>query len=123
MVNSDQTWRRFDNYFYDYAFLFFAKKWNITKFIYGDSLGFDYWTLNSSDETIAKKLLTQFSGISVREENTINLIQSHLGFKPILVLDPTLLIDKQYYLNIIKHYKSINNYENNFIFSYKIVLE
>ena len=44
-VNSDQTWRKFDNYFYDYAFLFFAKKWNITKFIYGDSLGFDYWTL------------------------------------------------------------------------------
>jgi len=123
MVNSDQTWRRFDNYFYDYAFLLFAKNWNITKFIYGASLGFDYWTLNSSDETIAKKLLTQFSGISVREENTINLIQSHLGFKPILVLDPTLLIDKQYYLNIIKHYKSINNYENNFIFSYKIVLE
>ena len=44
MVNSDQTWRRFDEHFYDYAFLNFTKNWKIKKFIYGVSLGFDYWT-------------------------------------------------------------------------------
>ena len=57
MVNSDQTWRNFDNFFYDYAFLKFAKNWNIPKFIYGASIGFDYWALSSEDDKIAKNLL------------------------------------------------------------------
>ena len=31
MVNSDQTWRRFDKDFYDYGFLKFAESWKIKK--------------------------------------------------------------------------------------------
>ena len=42
MVNSDQTWRKFDKHFLDYGFLKFAKNWNITKFIYGASFRFIY---------------------------------------------------------------------------------
>ena len=68
MVNSDQTWRRFDKDFYDYAILNFSKKWKIKKFIYGASLFFDYWTLTPDDEKIAKYLLKNFTGISVREK-------------------------------------------------------
>ena len=122
IVNSDQTWRKFDNHFYDYGFLKFAQNWNIPKFIYGASLGYDYWPLNSKVETIAKKLLKQFSGISVREKGSVNLVKKHLGIEPVFVIDPTLLIDKKSYLNLIKNYKSNINYEN-FIFSYKIVKE
>ena len=95
MVNSDQTWRKFDKFFYDYAFLAFAKNWNIPKFIYGASLGYDYWPLNSKDERIAKLLLKNFTGISVREKNSIKLIKNHLGIEPIFVIDPTLLIEKK----------------------------
>ena len=54
MVNSDQTWRRWDQSFYDIAFLKFAKNWNIQKFIYAASLGFNTWEFNKKDETIAK---------------------------------------------------------------------
>ena len=104
MVNSDQTWRKWDKYFYDIAFLNFAKKWNIRKIIYGASTGSDIWKLTKEDEIIAKNLLKNFKGISIREKGSINMIKKHLGFKPTFVLDPTFLIDKKYYLklNIIK---------------------
>ena len=37
-----------------------------------------------------------------------------------MVLDPTLLIDKKYYLNLIKYYKSNNIINNKYIFIYSI---
>jgi len=94
MVNSDQTWRKFDNHFYDYGFLKFSEKWKKKKFIYGASLGYDYWSLNKQDEIIIKDLLKSFSGISIREQGSLNLIKKHLGIEPVLVLDPTLLTFK-----------------------------
>ena len=79
LVNSDQTWRKWDKYFYDCGFLKFAEKWNKLKFVYGASLGFDYWDLNQNDEKIIKPLLKDFSDISVRERGSIKLIQAHLN--------------------------------------------
>ena len=73
MVNSDQTWRRFDKDFYDYGFLKFAESWKIKKFAYGASLGYDYWKLTQKDEEVAKKLIANFSDISVREEGAVKL--------------------------------------------------
>ena len=122
MVNSDQTWRKFGrNYNYlDYGFLRFAQDWNIKKFVYGASIGYDYWDFSPKEDIIMRKLLKNFTGISVREKGSIKLIQEHLGITPELVLDPTLLIDKQYYLNLIKDYKNNNNYYkiNDYIFIY-----
>ena len=57
MVNSDQTWRKFDKNFLDYGFLKFAENWKIKKFIYGASLGFNYWRISKKDEIKAKNLL------------------------------------------------------------------
>ena len=94
MVNSDQAWRRFDKHCYDDGFLKFAENWKIKKFVYGASIGYTDWKFTSKDEIIAKDLLKTFSAISVREEGAIKLIKQHLGIKPELVLDPTLLIDK-----------------------------
>lgn len=123
MVNSDQTWRRFDEHFYDYGFLKFAENWNITKFVYAASIGYDYWQLTQKDENVVKLLLKNFTGISIREKGSIGLIEKHLGIKPLLVLDPTLLIDKKYYLKLIKNYKSNINIKENFIFTYLLELE
>lgn len=120
MVNSDQTWRRLDEHFYEYAFLNFSKKWKIKKFIYGASIGLDDWTLTSDDEKIAKYLLKNFTGISVREKDSIELIKKHIGINPLFVLDPTFLIDKKYYLKLIKHYKNDNIINNKYIFVYSI---
>ena len=120
MVNSDQTWRKFDEHFLDYGFLKFAKNWNITKFIYGASLGYDYWMLSTEDESIAKELLKNFKGISIREQGSLDLIKKHFGIIPEIVLDPTLLIEKKYYLNLIKNYKKNKKINKNYIFVYKI---
>ena len=119
IVNSDQTWRKNSKNFYNIAFLKFAEKWNIPKFIYGASIGINKW-FSKSDEKIAKYLLKDFTGISVRDLNLINLIKEHLGINAIFVLDPTLLIEKKYFLNIIKNYKNHINIKNNYIFTYKI---
>ena len=120
MVNSDQTWRKFDNNFYDYGFLKFAQNWKINKFVYGASIGSCDWKLTNKDDLIAKNLLKDFNGISVREEGSIKLIEQHFGVKPELVLDPTLLIDKKYYLDIIKDYKGNVIINRKFIFIYSV---
>ena len=124
MVNSDQTWRKWDDSFYDIAFLKFAEKWKIHKFIYGTSLGYEEWKFSKEDEETAKCLLKNFTGISVRENCSVPLIKKFLGFEAQYVLDPTFLIDKNIYLDLIKDYKSeiikeINNEE--FIFAYIII--
>ena len=79
IVNSDQTWRKFDRHFYDIGFLKFAEKWDIPKFIYGASLGFSKWKMTKLDVNIAKNLLKNFTGISVREKGSVNLVNLFLA--------------------------------------------
>ena len=121
IVNSDQTWVKFDKNFYDYGFLKFAEKWKIPKIVYGASLGTEKWRFSKKDEEIAKELLPDFLGISVREKGSIELIEKHLGIKPKFVLDPTFLIDKNYYLNLIDDFKEEQTLKNDsYIFTYNI---
>ena len=120
-MNSDQTWRKWDSSFYDIAFLKFAKSWKIPKFIYGTSLGYEEWKFSKEDETIAKYLLKNFTGISVREKSAVYLIKKFLGFDAQYVLDPTFLINKKLYLNLINDFQSeiikkINNKNYTFVY-------
>ena len=120
MVNSDQVWRK-GNYFYlDIGFLKFSHNWDIKRFIYGASMGLDFWAFKKRENCIMKHLLTGFSGVSVREQGTMRLVESNLNIKSTLVIDPTLLIDKKYYLNLIKDYKNEFNSNDNYIFVYEI---
>jgi len=127
MVNSDQTWRNWHNdtpsedpFFYDVAFLRFSQNWSLPKFVYGASLGVDYWKFNKEDDNIAKYLLKNFSEISTREKGSIKLIKNHLGYKAKFVLDPTLLINKNYYLDLIKDFKDDIIVNDNYIAVYTI---
>ena len=67
-----------------------------------------------------KNLLTKFSGISFREKESIDMVKEHLGVTPEFVLDPTFLIDKKYYLNIIKNFKGNIMKDSKYIFCYNI---
>ena len=120
MVNSDQVWKKGNLYCLDIGFLNFAKNWKITKFIYGASLGSDIWNYERNEDIVLKELLKQFTGVSVREKGTITLVENHLNISPILVVDPTLLIDKKYYLDLIKDYKNEFNSNDSYIFAYDI---
>ena len=76
--------------------------------------------LNKEDENVAKNLLKNFTGVSVREKGLSNLIKKHLGINADFILDPALLIDKKYYLKIIENYRNFPFLNENFIFTYKL---
>ena len=72
------------------------------------------------EERYIKKLLKNFTGVSVREEGLQKMVENHLNIKPTLIVDPTLLIDQKYYLDLIKNYKNEYTSEDNYIFVYSI---
>jgi hypothetical protein len=121
VVNSDQTWNTVQpKYLLDYGFLKFAYNWTIPKFVYAASLGVDYWRFPKIFDDEAKKYLSNFTGISVREKGAVNLVKNHLGINPVFVLDPTFLIDKKYYLNLIKNFKNDWDYNTKYLFVYQL---
>ena len=115
MVNSDKTWGFTRNkIFEEQAFLKFAKHWKIPKFIYGASLGSEYWYFSRSRDESAKILLKNFTGISFREKEVVNFAKKHLDMKSQFVLDPTFIIERHYYLDIIKNYKQNFNFKEKY---------
>jgi len=121
MINSDLSWT-FSNRadFYDNAFLHFAQKWNTSRFIYGASMGTMNWFYSRQDDEMAKKLLKDFMGISFREIGTARMAEEHLGIKALFVLDPTFLLDKSYYLDLIKDYKRDFDFNRKYIMIYQL---
>ena len=120
MVNSDQTWSYSDyGNLFNYGLLEFAKDWSIPKFIYGASFGKELWIMERSKQERAKNLLKDFTGISFREIGTVRLVEKYLDMKANLVIDPSFLIDKSYYLNLIKDYKPNFNFNEKYLFVYQ----
>ena len=118
---SDQTWRKTSKFF-EIGLLNFSKNWNIPKFIYGASNGMDYWEFSKETDKIVKNLLKNFTSISFREMSTIKNAKKHLDINSTFVLDPTKLINKKYYIEIINKYKNKNNLSNltEYIRTYKL---
>ena len=119
MVISDQTWRFWNGRFEDIAFLKYAENWTIPKFVYGASIGTNHWSFSNTINSMAKKLLKNFTCISVREIGTVKYVNQYLNMSAIYVLDPTMLIDKKYYLDIIKDYKKSIK-KTDYILTYKL---
>ena len=92
LADSDQLWNYKFKYILKIGFLSFAKNWTIPKFVYAASLGHDIWNVSQNVLNSARVLVKKLSGISVREYNSVKLIENYLGVKPYLVLDPTFLI-------------------------------
>ena len=65
-------------------------------------------------------MLKKFKGISVRENSTVSLVIKHLGIKPSIVLDPTFLINKKIYLNLIKNFNKNFNFKKSYICVYQL---
>ena len=121
MVNSDQTWRIWNKkYYLHIGFLKFAQNWNIKKFVYGASIGNNNAYIPSNILKEAKLLIKNFSGFSVRENGTIPLIKKYFDINPLFVLDPTLLIDKNEYLKLIRYYKGDFDINKKYIFHYNL---
>ena len=118
IVDSDQVWAFSFKYILEIGFLSFANNWKIKKIVYGASLGHDHWNVNRKIINSAKKLIKQFSGISVREEQSIEIINKYLGIRPQFVLDPTFLIEKEDYSKILKNFKTNLDINKKYLCSY-----
>jgi len=118
IVNSDQVWAYNFPFILEVGFLSFSRYWNVKKFIYAASTGYSNWISSNKIINSAKILIKQFSGVSVREYNSIEIIKKYLGIEPIFVLDPTFLLDSNDYLEIIKDYKIDFDSSKNYLCSY-----
>lgn len=105
LAGSDQVWRpcynceqgqNIENAFFD-----FAKKWNVKKIAYAASFGTDEWEYTEEQTRRCAELVRLFSAISVRECSGIKLCKNFFGVDAVHVLDPTLLLLRKDYEELI----------------------
>ena len=102
IVGSDQTWRPKYVEDVEYYFLnFIPVEKNVLRIAYAPSFGTDKWEYSPEQTQVCSELLKRFDAVSVREESAVKLCLEHLGVKPFHVLDPTMLLTKEDYLNVV----------------------
>lgn len=103
IAGSDQVWRPMysPNILNDYLD-FCREQPNIKRIAYAASFGVDNWEYTDAQTTECSRLAKKFNAISVREDSGIELCQKHLGVDATLVLDPTLLLEKEEYIELTK---------------------
>lgn len=116
VVGSDQVWRgdyspRIESYFLD--FLYEDK--SIKKISYAASFGSNEWNFSQTLTKILTEYINDFDSVSVREESAVNLCKENLTVLADHVLDPTLLLNREDYINLFNDEKTENTGE---IFSY-----
>lgn len=102
VVGSDQVWRPcyspcLSNYFFD-----FAEKWDVKKVAYAASFGVDTWEFTKKLGKQCAALAKQFDAVSVREQSAVELCRKYLGISAVQVLDPTLLLCKEDYMQLVQ---------------------
>lgn len=101
IVGSDQVWRPCYNDNIYRSFFDFAEGLDIKRYAYAASFGVDDWEFTEEQTTRCKKLIELFDAISVREESGVNLCQTYYNRKAEHVLDPTMLLDKEDYEELV----------------------
>lgn len=107
VVGSDQVWRKMiakiygiDTFFFDYL----QETIKAKRIAYGASLGTDENELDDDDLARLTPLYKRFDAVSVREDTSLRLFEEYGWTSPQAkwVLDPTLLLEKEDYLQLIK---------------------
>ena len=100
VVGSDQVWLAG---YYPSSFLDFVTRDQVVKMFYAASCNEDNSFFSRiKDNKECLRLASQFKGISVREDSLLKLCSEVLGRQGEHVLDPTLLLDRDDYLSIVK---------------------
>ena len=100
VVGSDQVWRPsmspcLTNYFLD-----FTKLQNVKRIAYAASFGVDCWEFTDADTVACSALAKIFDAISVREASGVALCEEYLEVDAVHVLDPTLMLEKEDYIQL-----------------------
>lgn len=102
IVGSDQVWRPdISPDIYNYFLDFLSEENGIRKIAYSASFGKESWVFSNLQTSICKKLIKQFDAVSVREESGVSLCRDFLDIDAELVLDPTMLLSKDDYLEVV----------------------
>lgn len=105
IVGSDQIWR----YLYathmcggfDKVFLSFTEGWDIKRISYAPSFGLDTWEAPEQMIPLISRLLKRFDAVSVRESSGVALCHNLLGVEACQVTDPTMLLQRDDYEQLI----------------------
>jgi len=118
IVGSDQVWRyRYFKDWIDDFFCNFLEGTSISHFSYAASMGTDEMDYPQDKIETCSNLLKNFKAISVREETSVKLLKDYFGVVNVqVVLDPTLLLDKQVYVDLFK--KNYAKPDKPYIFTY-----
>lgn len=107
VVGSDQIWRnKYVEKFpflahIETSFLYFAKDWKIKRISYAASFGTEEWEYSEKSTRACADLIKLFDAVSVREKSGIDLCKKYLKHDAINVLDPTMLLSKNDYIQLI----------------------
>lgn len=103
VCGSDQVWRPKYSPILENHFLGFLPDNSKAKRVaYAASFGVDNWEFNPAQTKACSILAQKYDAISVREDSAIELCKSKLGVASQLVLDPTLLIEKEKYEELVE---------------------
>lgn len=105
IVGSDQVWRpQYSPNIFNY-YLDVTEGMNMKRISYAASFGVDEWEYSHKETEKCSILARLFDAISVREKSGIKLCKEYLGVNACLVLDPTMLLNKEYYIALTQKYK------------------
>ena len=102
IVGSDQVWRtRYTTNIEDYFLGFLGNNKKCLRISYAASFGTDEQQFTPEQAKTCAALLKRFSAVSVRELSAVALCREYFGIEAVHVLDPTLLLDPQDYLQLV----------------------
>jgi len=108
VVGSDQVWRPRYSPQIGIYFLDFLSDDSTKRIAYAASFGVDNWEFNEKDTLKFATLAKKFDAISVREESGIDLCEKYFGVHAVQSLDPTMLLERVDYENLIVNQEQSN---------------
>lgn len=116
VVGSDQCWRPCYNAFISSMFLDFVQDKQVKRIAYAASFGTDNWEFSPHQTTVCAPLAKKFDLVSVREDSGVKLCKEHFNVDAVHVLDPTMLLTKEDYIQLIEKEKEPKS--NGTLFNY-----
>ena len=106
IVGSDQVWRPVCAEKIEYFFLSFLKpNLQIKRIAYAASFGTNEWEYSKEETSKCAELIKRFNSISVREQSAVGLCKDRFGVEPDFVLDPTMLLNRNHYEELVNNEK------------------
>lgn len=101
IAGSDQVWRPIYNRHIEHSFFDFANHSSVKRIAYAASFGTDEWEYTEEQTKVCAELVKKFDLISVREKSGVDLCKKYLGVDAVHVLDPTMLLQRKDYEELI----------------------